>query len=305
VKAAWLALAVPLAGLAELGGHFYFSRRAATPDEWAAARPAVQAAYRSGDVVVVAPYWAEPVARWKLGDELMPLREVARPDTSRYPRAIELSTMGARSPELAGWPVEQESRAGRIVVRALRNPVPPAITFDFTDHVKPPFAEAEVARNGAATPCPWTDNAPQESGGLFGAATFPSQRFRCADGSFFFVGVTVIDDERERPRRCIWSHPPSGGETVTRFRGVPLGRVIRGHTGMGWMIERDRNGAAITLRVLVDGEEVGRAVREDGDGWKAFEIPLGAHAGRTGDVEFRASAPNNVGRHLCFEADSR
>ena len=46
-------------------------------------------------------------------------------------------------------------------------------------------------------------------------------------------------------------------------------------------------------------------VDADGDGWAPFELPLGARAGATADVEFRVSSPNPQARHLCFEADSR
>ena len=181
------------------------------------------------------------------------------------------------------------------------------MTFDFVDHVAPPDAEAELRTPAGAASCPYSASAPLESGGLFGSATYPAARFHCAsEPAFLFVGVTIIDDERERPRQCIWQHPPNlGAESVLRFHQVPLGATIRGHSGIGWMIERDRLGQPITLRVLVDGEEVGRTVHVDGDGWKLFEIPLGAHANRTGDVEFRTSTSNNSGRQICWEADSR
>ena len=307
-RAAWVAIAVPVLGVGELLAHLYFARRAPRPDEWAAAAPVVERTRQAGDVVIVAPYWAEPMARWKLGEAAFPLRDVARPDATRYPRAVELSILGQDAPELAGWPVEREERAGKIVVRPRRNPAPPHVTFDFVDGLRPGAAEAEVAApEGAPRPCAWTDTAPVESGGLFGAATFPATRFRCPlPNPFVFAGVTVIDDEHEHPRRCIWSHPPGGAdELVTRFRGVPLGRVIRGHTGMGWMIERDRSGAPITLRVRVNGDPVGEVVHLDGQGWAPFELALGTHANTTADVEFRASSPSSQFRHLCFEADSR
>ena len=307
MKLAHLALLVPLLGLAELAGHLYFSRRAPRPEEWGAARAAVEAARQPGDVVVVSPLWAEPLARWQLGPTLFSLREVARPDVTRYPRAIELSALGAEDPELAGWPVRRETKVGRIVVRSRDNPAPPHVTYDFVDRLRPASAAVTVAKGEARTPCAWVEGLPVETQGLFGAAAWPSARFRCdGEGPYVFAGVTIIDDERDRPRRCIWSHPPAGGgELVTRFASVPLGKVLRGHTGVGHLIERDRAGAPITLRVLVAGEEVGRAVHADGDGWKPFELALAGHAGTTADVEFRASAPDAHSRHLCFEADSR
>ena len=308
MKAAWLALVLPAIGLAELAGHLYFAQRAPDAAGWAAAKPVVEALKQPGDVVVVAPHWAEPMARWQLGDGVFPLRDVARPDVSRYPRAIELAIVGQTSPELSAWPVESERAVGKVRVRARRNPAPPRVTFDFVDGLGPAVAEVEVAPpDGRPAACAWTESATVESGGLFGAPTFPAARFRCTHPiPWVFVGVTIIDDERELPRRCLWSHVPGGAtELVTRFRGVPLGKVIRGHMGLGWMIARDRPGTPITLRVRVNGEPVGEAVHVDGQGWAPFELPLGAHADTTADVEFRASSPNAQSRHLCFEADSR
>jgi hypothetical protein len=298
----WWPLAVPLIALVELAAHVAFAHRAPTPTQWEQARPAVAAWYKAGEPVVIAPYWAEPMARWKWGDDLFPIRDVARPDVSRYAEALEVSTVGARSPELAGWPVLRQTTSGPFTLRTLKNPTPAAVTFDFSDHLTPAAAEVETVKGGSTTPCAYTETAPVESGGLGGAPTYPAARFRCSgEGDHVFVGLTVIDDEHAHPRQCIWSHPPGNGETVTRFRKVPLGSVIHAHAGRRWILERDHGGASFTVRVLVDGHEVGKMVHLDGDGWKAYELPLGADAHRTADVEFRSSGNT----HACFEADSR
>src|SRR5262245_37726671 len=97
-KARYFALFVPVFGLFELGAHVYFSRRAPTTEAWTGVRPFVASAYKPENVVVVAPYWAEPMARLAFGDELMPLRDVARPDVTRYPEALEVSILGQRAP---------------------------------------------------------------------------------------------------------------------------------------------------------------------------------------------------------------
>jgi len=267
---------------------------------------------------VVAPYWAEPMARLAFGDELMPLRDVARPDVTRYDETVEISILGRRAPELEGWKVAREERHGKFTVRALENPSPVNVVFDFTDHVDPQTASVRIEKKTGPVECPFNPSATMESGGLGGSPVFPSARFACpGEPPYVFVGVTIIDDEKSHPRRCIWSHPPgTDAELVTRFRDVPLGSKIHGHAGAGWLLERDHAVPPFTVKVVVAGQEIGSVVHNPGDAWKAFEIPLagtaaprtadvgGTAAPRTADVEFRVSAPGG-GTHVCFEADSR
>ena len=306
-KLRYLALLVPLFGLAELALHFYFARRAPDAEEWAAVRPLVASLHKSGDAVVVAPYWAEPMARLAFGDELMPVRDVARPDVSRYKEALEVSILGRPAPELEGWKVAREERKGKFTLRAMQNPSPVNVTFDFTDHIDPSSAAVHVDKTASRTDCNFNPNATVEGGGLGGPPIYPAARFVCpGEPVHVFVGVTVIDDEKAHPRRCIWSHPPGGdAELVTRFRNVPLGSKIHGHAGAGWLIERDRAVPPFTIKVVVAGQEVGRVRHEPGDFWKPFEVPLAEPSARqTADVEFRVSATGG-GTHVCFEADSR
>jgi hypothetical protein len=302
-----LALLVPLFGLVELVAHFYFAQRAPKSEEWTAARPLIASWYKAGAVVVIAPYWAEPMARLAFGDELMPMRDVARPDVTRYPEALEISILGRRAPELEGWKVGREERKGKFTLRALENPSPINVTYDFTDHVGPSTAAVRIEKRSTPVDCAFNPSATLESGGLGGTPVYPSARFQCpGEAAHVFVGVTIIDDEKSHPRRCIWSHPPGNdAELVTRFRDVPLGSKIHGHAGLGWLIERDRTVPPFTITVLVAEQEVGRVVHLPGDFWKPFEFSLAGAALRpTADVEFRVSAAGG-GTHVCFEADSR
>ncbi len=286
--------------------HLVFAHRAPRPEDWAKARAAVEAWYRSGDVVAVAPYWAEPMARWKFGPTLMPMKDVARPDVSRYARAIEISAMGARDPELEGWVQEEKTSVGPLVLRRLRQAAPPEVRYVFTDHLEPDVADAFVDHAGRVSPCPYTTSAGVQTGGLSGNPTFPAARFACGGSgrSDLFAGITIIDDERFRPRRCIWMQAPGGQqEMAIRFANVPLGQVIQGHTGAHWMFERDAT-SAFSVRVMVDGDEIGRVLHQDQSGWTPFRLVIpSAHAGRASTVEFRVGS---YGSHpACLEADTR
>lgn len=299
-----LLLALPLVGVIELVAHLYFARRAPSFDAWAELREPVRSLRAPGDLIVVAPPWADPLVRRALGDELMPVRDLARPDITRYASALEISIFGQSSPELAGFREVAREQRGKFLLRRLENPSPARVVFDFTDHIRPPFAD--VRGTDPPVACPWNPRATIQAGGLGGHPTFPAERFECPSGVFFNVGVTVIADQDYRARRCIWSHPLARGEIVTRFRGVPLGRSIRGHGGMYWPIERELAGAPITLTVRVDGDVIGAYTHVDGDGWSLFDLPLGAHAGAaSAEVEFAVTTTNYNHRHFCFEADTR
>jgi hypothetical protein len=296
--------AIPLLGLAELGAHVYYAKRPPTFDDWNALPPVVREVKQEGDLVVISPPWADPAARRALGDELMPLRDVARPDVTRYAHALEISILGLPSLELEGWREESRRSFGKFLLRRVANPAPAKVVYDFVDHARPPFAD--VRGTDPPVDCPWNPRAQIVAGGLGGHPTFPPERFECPAGVFFNVGATVIADEEFRPRRCLWSHPLARGEIVTRFRDVPLGSKIRGHGGLYWIIEREKKGAPIVLTVRVDGDTIGSFMHQDGNGWSHFELDLGAHAGKRAEtVEFAVRSPNFKDRHFCFEADTR
>lgn len=300
----YAALLLPIVGLAELGAHYATSRRAPAFGDWAEIAEPVRTTHQAGDLVLVAPHWAEPLARQALGDELMPLRDLARPDTRRYRSALEISILGQRHADLEGWREVSRSQHGPFELRRVENPKAAPVLVDFVDALTP--QRAQVFFGPQAAPCPFRTHAPMRSGNLGGHPTFPAERFECPGGLFYHAAVTVIADQDFRPRRCIWAHPPRHGEWLVRFADVKLGEVISGHGGMYWVTERSRDGAPITLTARVDGRSVGRAVHHDGDGWAGFEFSLGELAGRDGaEVEFAVTAPNNRHRHFCFEAHSR
>jgi len=293
---------LPLCGLAELGAHLWFRASAPAMQDWAALVAPVRELRKKGEVIVVTPRWAEPLARQSLGAELFPLAQVARADSERYPGAVEISILGAVSDETGSWIEEERRQVGQFTVRRLRNPSARPTRVDFVDRLP----TAQVTFGQPATPCSWNPRARVAAGGLGGHPTFPGERFECGGSMFFNVGVTAIADEEFVPRRCIWAHPPAAGDLRIGFPAVDLGDEIVGHGGLYWMVERPRTGAPIHLTIRVDGDTVGEVVHRDGEGWAPFAVPLGSHAGQTGAlVEFAVSSPDHRHRHFCFEAISR
>jgi hypothetical protein len=303
-------LAVPVLGLVELGAHLHDATRIPEPDEWRALAEPVRQMRADDALVVVAPAWAEPMARRALGDELMPLAQVARPDAHRYARAIEISVTGASAQETEHWRAGEERQQGPFRLRVLENPQPPAIQFDFVERFGP--EQLSVHLQGPAQgdseseqPCRFTDSARVRNGGLGGHPTFPARRFACGGGDAQFVAVTVIDDVDYAPRRCIWAPPTPGGAVVLRYRDVPLGSEIHGHAGFPWVMVRDTDGPPVRLEIRVGGRPIGTHVARDPMGWAPFSFPVGATKGQRADVELAVRSDGGADRPFCFYADTR
>jgi hypothetical protein len=294
---------IPLVGLVELAAALHQPRRAPTVEEWHAVRGAVAGLRKADELVVVAPRWAEPNARHAFGDELMPFRDVARPDESAYARAIEVSILGERAPELSGFRSVSERKEGKFVVRVLENPRPARVVYDFLDHVEGATV-LDLTPTGEK-PCRWNPAAPREAGGLHGTPAFPARRHQCSGASWHFVGVTAVEDEEWRGRRCLWAHPPSGATLVIRFPDVPLGDVVRGYGTLPYWTEREKRGAPVEMEVRAGGVSLGSYTHADGEGWKPFELQLREQARKRADVEFRVRSSRTQYREFCFQADTR
>ncbi len=303
-----VALAVAALGLGELGFHVYFSRRPPTPADWKAARAPIEALRQPGDAVIIAPWWIEPHARKALGEEILPLRDLARPDETRYRRVVEIRALGERSPSLLGWKTLREQPLGSsLVAFVLENPAPVQVRYDFTDAAEEGKAEVGTLSETGEVSCPFRLHEPIAAPGLFGHPAMPARRYACGPQAWQSVGVTVQDDRLFRARRCLWAPPPGGQEArQIRFADVPLGQEIRGHMGLHATLDREARGAPITLEILVDGEPLGQVTYQDGQSWAPFSFPLGPHAGEEhGAVVFRVRSSESADRQFCFEADSR
>jgi len=302
------ALLVPLVALVELASQAIIQARVPKESHWRAAAAYLRSARHPGDLVTSAPLWTDPLARQYFAD-MIPLADAARPDATRYRRALVATIRGRENPDLRGWRESAHRDFGPITVRTLVNPAPATVRYDLIEHLHPPDAEAFRLVGDALTPCDWRTGNFVAGGGLGQGALPGPERFFCSPEGWNYVGVTIIEDMEHRGRRCIWSHPIQGGAMVTRFRDVPMGTVFHGHHGIAYEAERGddlgNQGGPVELRVLVDGAEAGRSIHRDGEGWKGFEIDTRAWANTTRQltIEVRAEAPGM--RHYCYEGDVR
>ncbi len=118
-----------------------------------------------------------------------------------------------------------------------------------------------------------------------------------------------MEDLSLTPRRCIWQHP-SGPEPVTlSFPNVHLGTHVTFSGGLFFYHERKGTGAPVTMRVLVDGQEIGRMVHEDGEGFE--EVEFDTRAGRPADAPARGTlrvevtTPKPYHRSFCWAGSIR
>lgn len=153
-------------------------RRSHTPGhaDWVAAAAAVRAEFQPGDLIAIAPAWADPLGRAEFGD-LMPPSMVGRPDGRRYRRIWELSvaSRSAHAEDTAGLTAEWMRTFGGIQVsRYSQRPI--TVTFDLVEH----FLEAHVgqrqlpATSAEPTPCLWQGPMPSPS-----PPPGPAGAFRC------------------------------------------------------------------------------------------------------------------------------
>lgn len=298
----WLLL--PGLGVAELFAHLGFASRAPRPEEWRELRRAVLEEKRSGEPVVVAPEWAEPLAREAFGNGVFPLEELARSDDAAVRRVLEVSALGARYAGTRSWQVVSESRHGRFTLRVLENPAPLRVRYRFGEHVNPRDLAVAIVVGDQTLPCEYSEHAPVVAGGLHGEVAFPPMRFVCRGGPASFVGVTVIDDQDYRPRRCIWAAPPPGTTLRLTFSGVPLGSALRGFGGLSYFLFRDSDAPPVTLDVASDGTPLGSYVHQDAWGWHPFRVPTDARAGTTGTVELSLHAGQASQRDFCFTLEA-
>lgn len=302
------ALAIPLVAVVELVAQFVIQARVPTPAQWRSAAAYIHAQRRPGDLVTSAPLWTDPLARQYFAADI-PLADAARPDATRYRRALVATIRGGENPDLRGWRETAHQDFGRITVRTLVNPAPVTVRYDLIEHLHPPDAEAFRLVNDAPAPCEWHTGTFVAGGGLGQGALASPNRFFCSPEGWNYIGLTIIEDMQHRGRRCIWSHPIANGAMVTRFRDVPMGNTFHGHHGIAYEAERGddlgNQGGPVELRVMVDGNEAGRSVHHDGEGWKTFDIDTRQWAGTIHQLSIEVRAENPGMRHYCYEGDVR
>ena len=293
---------IPILGLFELGAHEVQIHSVVSDADWDAAHAAVEAEWKPGDLVVFAPFWADSIGRLHFGAKLAGIPDEARPDDTRFPRAFEVSIRGQHDPELADWKATATRKVGPITITTLENPSPVHLIDDLLDHATPLGMSVARVDRGAENDCHWVHTA-TTAGGLGAGPATPGDRFAC--GGAGLVGVSLIHDLEDRPRRCFYAPTTGGASTVrVRFHDVAFGGALHGHLGLANFNERDRTGPKVTLTWSANDRILGKVTHVDGDGWKGFELSTSDLTGQHADLVAEIASPGG-GRQFCFEADTR
>jgi len=296
-------LAIPAIALLELGAHVLQITNVVTNTQWMAARDAVRTLAKPEDLVVMAPYWTDPIGRELFKDEILSIAREARPDSSRFPRAVEVSIRGKHLDELADWKIESKKQVGPVTLTVLDNPSYTPLKDDLVDHVAPGKMSVSVVSGAGAVECAFT-HGPVETGGLGFGPAIPSSRFACPGGAT--LSATVMMPGDYRPHRCLFMPPMGSGKTLrVRFLGVAFGQLLHGHAGIDWDSTAHAEEPPVTLVWKLGDRTLGRIVSGTDDGWKPFALDTRELDGQTGEIVAEVSTPATHNRLYCFEADTR
>jgi hypothetical protein len=290
---------LPLLGLGELGLHGYFATRAPDFDAYQKLAPELLRRKQPGIPVVVAPRWAEPLLR-QAAPAAFPIAELTRPEDNGFSAFLEVSLHGARAPELAGYPIRDQKQVGPFTLLLRDNPHFEVPKFDFVTALDNGEVEVWSELAGERRPCAVAERARGSTGGLHGPAARQARRYECPGARV--VGVTLIEDQHYRPRRCILVDPAKSGRVVLHFSSVPPSRRLVGFTGFSYFLSRDYPGRPAELSISEGQRELGRAGSEPREGWKRFELPRPAPGG---GVEVAVTRSADEPGDFCFALEAR
>ncbi len=318
IRSYWF-IFLALAGTIELCAHYAQTRGAVTEAEWAAAREALEPMVEPSDLVLMAPAWADPLARKYFGEAIFNLDRIAFSDVSAFPRAIEISMRGQKRAELSAFKLRQEIKSGPFTLSVLENPSYEKRLDQVLAHVG--TANMHLMRLDNAAPgapiqriendCPFVTRAIQ-SGGLGFGAPHPAKHYECPKGGL--AGISILTDLDYNPRHCLLIFPPGGKSKIQiRLDAFHFGKKLHGSHGVYVHSERLLKFEPITLAISSNQAPLGKISHIDGEGWKGFQIETAALEGQTAELSLEIESPTGLStggydgawRQYCFVLDAR
>ena len=286
-----LAVLVALVVTGAYATHFWatLDGRLPTDDDYRAAHALIASKTEAGDVIVLAPSWAErgrafltaaPVeAGYDLAhDEYRGKKRwwlVALNEAPRFDLGEARRTLAARGPSLmaeriGGLWVELFAIAGA------------GVTFSFTEEA----ASAEVSIAG-----PKGERCRDEAGG----------RHQCSHGSWNHVRAGW-HEVNERPFRCLWAHPVDEGPLEIRYADVTLRGAVQLRAALTDSAPTYEAGTPVELSLRQGETEVGRWTVRNQPGVQSFALELPQSLPERGPVTLAVTSASSRARHFCFDA---
>jgi hypothetical protein len=283
-------LGTALAGAVSLGTQTRIAARLPSELDWRAAAALLERDSRAGDVVVVAPSWAER-ARGELPARV-PVFSLAR-----YVGEPLVGVRRAWLVSLSGVPFVGDRLAREIAARASADGGAQrigALTVTRYDLAQP--------RRAIAFLPDWLGQAKVKLGEVPCEADGPTAH-RCPGTPALRV-ARVAREVREvggAPRPCVSAALGSAAEgplSIT-FPTVPMGLELDGGVGV---VGRAPSDATVRVALQLDGEEATAVELAPGaPEWKRFVVRTGALAAEPHDVTLVLSSPHPAGRTVCFD----
>ena len=248
----------------------------------------IRARFQAGDLVDVAPFWAERVREY-LGDlPVAGFRHLETEDLTRYRRVWLFSLFGAEHGAhqalAARTRLLDEQRFERIDVRLYRVLEHEPVRYDFRQGIA--SAHAWITAGGDRRRCDAWD----------GNRWWLSRAAYCAGRETLEIG--------EEPRAVVSVRPRREQGVRLEFDEVPLGRVLEIAGGVP-LAAQAHGGASVELTVEVDGRAVMRASYPPRAGFFRKRVDTSGFAARTHRVTFTANTDDEGPRPLGFEALAR
>ena len=277
--AALFALAVAAAGLHGLRFQATLPGRLPSATDWKAVAAVLARDARPGDAVALAPPWAERAR------EVLPERLPERPEASlpilAYPShaASDEDLLGIRRVWLVSLP-DAPGGTGRIAAQLA------ARSGDAEGPLR--LGQLTLTRYDLRSPLLplWS------LADLLPAAQVQGD-------------ATVAREIREvafLPRTCVVARfaGPDPAPALLRLPPGPLGASLRGHVGLAGDVSG--SGASATVRVMVDGEEMGRVeASASAPAWRPFQIDTSRLPPARHGVTVEISASGPLPRGVCVE----
>jgi hypothetical protein len=273
------------ASLYSIGFWLLGPRPQVSPADYRRAEKIVRKGWAPGDALAVRPWWAARIREY-LGDlDFVQVRDLESEDLSRYSRLWVVLLPGEQI-ELAKYSLEESFEAGDLEIVRYRLPDRAQVKYDFREQLD--RAQVRMHQGPSVKPCDrWITN-----------------RWICTRRDWNYVGRMVVE-LGDDPRKVIWAHPSDEGPIEITYQNVPSGNTLLVHTGFTPPAARTPEGAPVTLRVSIDGREVGKVVQDNRNGYFPTRFDISAAGPGSHTVTFAVSTNHAGMRHFCFDAEVR